>query len=1446
MSGKLNKWTLGQLRIALDKMGQDTQGTKSVLIERLEACLREDDILTEVSRKGRAAELQEFKPHVPPSLGKNMQEGHNQGADNMDLPGAAVSDDDNYSCVSAASSVIGERAKLAGLQARAEYLKQKHELDRQATNIQAMQESLDLEMKIREVSAREAVFKMEGTRDREGLERSAGSSARNGFCHDDRRRDDPWERSFPGVGTPDTQPVTTEWTPSFELARRFHLPTLEMSTFDGDVGKYRCFMRAFHANIVSRIRSEEEKLHYLHQFTIGRPKEIVATCLHLPPERGFSEAMSLLDHRYGSPVQVAAGLVDKLLGYSNIRVDDVEALETFAIHLRGSLNALAALPCGAGAIDVKTIRLLLEKLPSFIRDKWRVRVDDVEHSEQRQAQFKDFVQFIEREARIAANPSYGRHVTAHSETKHMFRERRFEQGFNTKGKLLVGNVSPNHTSMSCLECNRNHEVSECSQLERKTRDEKLAFVYSNRLCFACLRANHIARYCKEKKTCSKCQGLHPTVLHVNQPEPAVPTVTSGHLSAKGGAKLQVVPVRVTLLGVTTLTTAFLDSGSTHSFLSKQLLERLGAHPSENTSITLSTINADQIFDTCIVPHVIIEDLEYNNRLELPPLFVLNTIPVSSDDAPTVDDLRMWPYLIEGGVHFEEGFEGEVGLLLGNNVTAATEPIEIIPSQDGGPFAIKTRYGWVLGGAIRSSKGHLKVHRIDAICNDDSYGNRAEYRMGPSAEDLRWRSIVESSCKFQDGQYQIALPFRNTSPVLPNNKAAAYKRLEQLKRKFQKHETFAIEYAKQVEKLFDKGYAENVPEYTPNQIGGVWYLPHHGVESPMKGNKIRVVFDCACQFEGTSLNEELLQGPDFANSLSDVLLRFRKESIALMADIEGMFLQVKVPEDQRDFLRFLWWPNGNILQSPKEYRMTVHVFGATSSPSCANFALRRAAADFGPLYDPEVAETIFHNFYVDDCLVSRSKEEDMIELASNLKQMCAKGGFNLTKFISNSLPVMRSIPNGDLSPRVQNLEFASDILPTDRALGVSWNVQTDRLGYSVELDKFLQKPLTRRGMLSATAAFYDPLGLAAPFIMRARMLLQELTRLQLGWDEAVPEDCSKQWKLWVADLQIIDQYNVPRSVLPDRLSGVSTLEIHHFSDASERGYGVVSYLRVVDQKDGVSCNLLLSKSHLAPIKPLSVPRLELSAATLAVKVNLEIERSFKFEVRPHIYFWTDSTTVLKYINNEAARFHVFVANRIAIIRDGSSINQWRWVPSEENPADLLSRGCDVNTLLRHTAWRHGPRFLQESEEMWPQLPKQAVNSRDPEIKVNTTTVTPCDDIQSPIQKLAAYYSSWQRLKRAVAWIRRVIATLVAKKRQIWPRELTASEMGAAERVIIRQVQSVHYASEIANLRNGNEVRASSNIVSLDPKSRLRILDPRRRYCGRPAISSPWIQNTKTGF
>ena len=166
----------------------------------------------------------------------------------------------------------------------------------------------------------------------------------------------------------------------------------------------------------------------------------------------------------------------------------------------------------------------------------------------------------------------------------------------------------------------------------------------------------------------------------------------------------------------------------------------------------------------------------------------------------------------------------------------------------------------------------------------------------------------------------------------------------------------------------------------------------------------------------------------------------------------------------------------------------------------------------------------------------------------------------------------------------------------------------------------------------------------------------------------------------------------RCFKPANFGTIAYSQLHHFSDASEIGFGSVSYLRLVDINDRVHCAILQGKSRLAPLKKFTIPRLELSATTVTVRSDKAIKREQELPLTEPSVFWTDSTSVLRYVNNEDKGFHTFLANRIAIIRDGSDPNQWRYVSGESNPGDDLSRGLSAETLLDRERWIKGPEFL----------------------------------------------------------------------------------------------------------------------------------------------------------
>ena len=231
----------------------------------------------------------------------------------------------------------------------------------------------------------------------------------------------------------------------------------------------------------------------------------------------------------------------------------------------------------------------------------------------------------------------------------------------------------------------------------------------------------------------------------------------------------------------------------------------------------------------------------------------------------------------------------------------------------------------------------------------------------------------------------------------------------------------------------------------------------------------------------------------------------------------------------------------------------------------------------------------------------------------------------------------------------HLNLDPDSLPVERALGVLWNVEQDTLEIKV-VPKHLAP--TKRGILKQTSTIFDPLGLIAPFVLRAKLILQELWRLGFDWDKSISGPLLDAWEAWKAELPLLATLSVPRCYLSNQPSAqYADVQIHIFADASEVAFGAAAYWRFETRSHSYHCSFIFGKTRLAPIKPLTIPRLELQAAVMAVRMSQTIQK--ELDVMPsQITYWTDSTTVLSYIKSQGTRFHTFVANRVAEIKEVS--------------------------------------------------------------------------------------------------------------------------------------------------------------------------------------------------
>ena len=344
----------------------------------------------------------------------------------------------------------------------------------------------------------------------------------------------------------------------------------------------------------------------------------------------------------------------------------------------------------------------------------------------------------------------------------------------------------------------------------------------------------------------------------------------------------------------------------------------------------------------------------------------------------------------------------------------------------------------------------------------------------------------SFVKDDDGHWKAPLPFKSPRPRLPNNRTLALKRAHVLDASLRKNPRKREHMVTFMKGLIDSGAMEEAPSLSSDTE--CWYLPLFGIYHPRKPDKIRGVFDSSVLFEGVSLNQVLLTGPNLTNDLTGVLLRFRKNEVAFIADVEQMFYRFLVCEDCRDFLRFFWYRNNDPDDILMEYRMRVHVFGNTPSPAVATYGFRLTVEGA----EESVKRYVCRDFYVDDGLSSVPTSEEAV--------LMDEGKIRLHKISSNSVDVMEAFSADDLEKNIRSIQICSEELPVQQSLGLAWDLNYDTLTFNSPIQG---NPFTKRGLLSTVNSLFDPLGLISPVVIHGRVLMREITEESVDWNQPLP-------------------------------------------------------------------------------------------------------------------------------------------------------------------------------------------------------------------------------------------------------------------------------------------------------------------------------------------------------
>lgn len=551
------------------------------------------------------------------------------------------------------------------------------------------------------------------------------------------------------------------------------------------------------------------------------------------------------------------------------------------------------------------------------------------------------------------------------------------------------------------------------------------------------------------------------------------------------------------------------------------------------------------------------------------------------------------------------------------------------------------------------------------------------------------------------------------PKLHATKQAVMSNLRSTETRLAKDPIKSEAYRAEIQRLKQAGYVVEIPEQKLTEKDQEsWFIPHHMVSH---NGKNRVVFNCSFSYRGKNLNDLLLPGPALGSSLLGVLLRFREHAVAFSSDIKGMFHQVRLMPEDRPLLRFLW-RDLKREEPPSIYEWQVLPFGTTCSPCCATYALQKHVIDHSqPEYN--VRHSLERCFYVDNCLQSVATPDEAKVLVNTLSNLLAEGGFELRQWACNFPNVIDHLPKDARSESSELWLNQTESDPQELALGLRWMCQSDTLGYQNRLDN-CPTP-TMRNIYKVVASQYDPLGFLVPYITRAKILIQSLWAKQREWDDPLlPTDILQTWHDWQRELQYLSQITLPRCYASSQLDSLNcSRQIHIFSDASERAYGSVAYLRTEDQKGSVEVAFITARSRVAPKCQLSVPRLELCAALTGAQLASLLAKELTLNIESFV-LWTDSTTVLTWLQSESCRYKVFVGTRIAEIQELTSAHTWRYVESTNNPADYITRGKTLKELATDKTWSQGPEYLWNSPCYWPVTPDISASENPAELKKPT--------------------------------------------------------------------------------------------------------------------------------
>ena len=541
--------------------------------------------------------------------------------------------------------------------------------------------------------------------------------------------------------------------------RQSLLPTLTLSAFTGDPLEYSTFIRSFESQVEAKISANDARLQYLEQYLQGQPKELIKGCLHLDRHSGYLEAKKLLKDKYGDPYKISNAYIKKINEWPHIRAGDEPALDRFSTFLTQCRSAIASLTFLSILNHPHNLQSMVTKLPFPLQDRWRREANKMRVARGAIPAFADFVNFVNAEAGIATDPVFSREalrrLDGSSDRPDRFNRSRCSGKSRTSGGRIRDPYVSSHATMAtgitaaqtfdprnpvslCKLCSKSHDLDDCQAYLKKTLPDRKEFLREKGLCFACYDQGHRSNGCARRRTCKKCSRRHPTGLHDDNfrlipvaskqqnssPPQQEDTIVNAHTEMNEAAcnaasvdktvsAVPIVPVRLRSAESEVVTYAMLDTCSTGSFVLKDIAASLGVKGAD-TQLMVKTVNGTKLHDTEVLNGLVVSDLNGDNTLQLPKIFTKEDLS-TCEDVPTPELAYRWEHLKRIATDLPTQLsDAKIGLLIGSNCPKALEPLDVLASQDGGPFAIKTFAGWAIVGPLYMSNKELPMVNCNRV------------------------------------------------------------------------------------------------------------------------------------------------------------------------------------------------------------------------------------------------------------------------------------------------------------------------------------------------------------------------------------------------------------------------------------------------------------------------------------------------------------------------------------------------------------------------------------------------------------------------------------------------------------------------------------------------------------------------------------------------------------